>query len=413
VSTPAPPGGAAARAACAAEVLVVGGGPAGVAAALACARRGHEVLLVDRARFPRDKPCGEGLLPQAMRALDRLGLGERVRRLALPLDRLGFAVVGGPEASAELCGADGEPAPGWGVTRLQLDATLLEAARTEPGVTVLEGVAATAPLTDGTRVRGVATTVGPIAARAVVIADGLRSRLRAALGLERGPHRRPRLGLRVHLEVPRLPWGRAVQVLIEPGLEHYLTPVGPHMLEVAVLGEARVFARAQLAAPTLLRHLRAHPVLGAALDGAEPLGPPLGRALGAGPFRQRARRLVLDGALLAGDAASYLDAITGEGIGLALESGRAAGETVAAALAAGRSDARALASFAPAHARIVRDADRLTTLVLLLVRFPSLARRAVSALARHPALFQRLLQVQAGAPFATLPPRDWARLVTG
>ena len=97
------------------DVIIAGAGPAGCATALACARRGLEVLLVDRAHFPRDKACGEGLLPSGVGALAELGLLADVRRMALPLDGVAFAVDAddGPVATAAF--PDGDRAPPYGL----------------------------------------------------------------------------------------------------------------------------------------------------------------------------------------------------------------------------------------------------------------------------------------------------------
>src|SRR6185312_6368833 len=126
------------------DVVIAGAGPAGSAAALACARRGLEVLLVDRARFPRDKACGEGILPSGVGALAELGLLAEVRRIAQPLDGVAFAVDEDDAPIAVAGFPDGEAAPpyGLGVRRLALDALLVDAVRAQPTATVLEGVAA-------------------------------------------------------------------------------------------------------------------------------------------------------------------------------------------------------------------------------------------------------------------------------
>jgi flavin-dependent dehydrogenase len=380
-----------------ADVVVVGGGPAGVAVALGAARRGLEVVLVDRARFPRDKPCGEGLLPTAVTALARLGLLAEVRRHAYRIDGVRFIVPGGPSAEHAFVDAAGAPAYGLGAQRRALDALLLDAARAEPGVTVLEGVEAVGVVRRGDgAVCGLTTTLGPIGARVVVGADGLRSRVRALIGLDAQSPSPSRLGLRLHFDLgdgPELP--RCVRVLVAPDVEYYLTPVARRRLQVAVLGSQRAFARIGLSAASVRAHVQGQ-IEG--LDGARAVA--VDRPLGAGPLRQRTRGVVRDGALLCGDAAGYVDAITGEGIGLALAGGLAAAEALAAAaqLHAGREPlpARALAGYARAHRALVRDADRLTALVLACAARPWLARRAVAVLDRHPALFAHLLAVQAG-----------------
>jgi menaquinone-9 beta-reductase len=405
------------------DVVIAGAGPAGCATALACARRGLEVLLIDRARFPRDKACGEGLLPSGVAALAELGLLASVRRQSLRLDGLGFAIDAddGPVAFARFP-ADDPRAPdyGLGVRRLKFDALLLDAVRAQATATVLEGVAAHALVLRDGAVTGVDTDVGTISARVVVAADGLRSRLREQLDLARAPRRRAdrvdgRIGLRAHLAVAALPFGACVRILVGRALEYYLTPLSSTELQLAVLGTTAAFARANLSAATFHDHLQAHPRLGPLLAGAVAID----RPLGAGPFRQCVKSVVTDGALLAGDAAGYVDAITGEGIGAALRQGLAAGDAIAEAVAAAGHRSRAplsaaaLEPYARAHAALARDGNRLTELVLVLARHPWLARRAVASLERRPALLQRLLRVQSGAPLSSVPLRDWAMLVAG
>jgi flavin-dependent dehydrogenase len=383
------------------EVAVVGAGPAGVATALGCARRGLEVALLDRAHFPRDKPCGEGLLPQAVDALAALGLLSRVAPHACRLDGIVFSVAGGPRAQADFCDGAGAPAFGLGVRRRVLDALLVEAARAQPGVTLLEGVTARDLQFRGAQVTGLQTSVGPLEAEVVVAADGLRSPMRARLGLELPARRPPRLGLRVHFRLPHaLAPPRLVEVLVSGAIEYYLTPVADDELEVAVLGPARAFAALELSAATLVAHLLSaateNPELGARLQGAVALD----RPLGAGPFRQRARAVVTSGALLVGDAAGYFDALTGEGVGLALASGDAAAQAIFGALSTGGGaapTARALAPYARAYRALIRSSDRLARLALFFARRPRRARFAISTLARSPSLFHRLLAVQAGA----------------
>ncbi|HEY2744176.1 MAG TPA: FAD-dependent oxidoreductase, partial [Polyangia bacterium] len=292
------------------DVVIAGAGPAGCATALACARRGLEVLLVDRARFPRDKPCGEGLLPTGVGALAELGLLAAVRRTALRLDGVGFSVDddGAPVAFAEFPAGERAPAYGLGVRRLAFDALLVEAVRAQPTATVLEGVAARAPLrgSDGA-VCGLATDVGPIEARVVAAADGLRSRLRAALGLSRPAARgdsggAARVGLRAHLRVAAPPFGPRVRIIVGRALEYYVTPLSGTEVQLAILGTRAAFARAALSAATFAAHVAEHPRLGPLFFARPPTGasgdPMLGRALGAGPFRQRVAAVVGDGALL-------------------------------------------------------------------------------------------------------------------
>jgi flavin-dependent dehydrogenase len=401
------------------DVVIAGAGPAGCAMAIGCARRGLEVVLLDRARFPRDKACGEGLNPAGVSALAQLGVLGATRAMALRLDGISFAVD-------DVCAWSAFPGDGLhasfglGVRRLDFDALMVAAARAQPTVTFLEGVTATAPLVADGRLIGLATDAGPIRARVVTAADGLRSRLRAQLGLDLPePGDGARVGLRLHLRVPSLPYGHSVHVLLDrtrgdasPGasrsrrtpvpIEHYLTPIAPDVVQVAVLGTRDAFARLGLCAPTLVPLLLAQPQLGPLLRDATPLDPPRG----AGPLRQRVREVICDGALLVGDAAGYVDAITGEGMDHALRGGLIAADLVAMALAASRGrdplPRAALVPWARAHAALVRDGNRLTELVLFLARHHRLARRAIASLARHPSLLAALLRVQSGAPLSSV-----------
>jgi flavin-dependent dehydrogenase len=397
------------------DVLVAGAGPAGVAAALAAARAGLEVIVVDRARFPRDKACGEGLLVRACEQLAALGLVEVVAARAVPIEAIAFATSDGRRrARGRLVDRDGRPAGGLGIRRLALDALLAAALAVEPGVRLVEECAARAPMMARGRVVGLKTERGPIAARGVVVADGLGSPLRGALGLDAAVAAGDgaRLGMRAHYRVERLPFGRAVEVRVGGGLEHYLTPVAADVIELAVLGTRRAFRAARLSARSFDGYLatRAPASLREALRGARPLGGDE-RVLGAGPLRRRARAVITDGALLCGDAAGYVDAITGEGVGLALESGAAAGEELARAVRSdGTARVSALERYARRHRALVRDADRLTELVLLLARSEAIAARAIGALAARPELLAALLRVHAGAPLSSVGLGRWARL---
>ncbi len=164
-----------------ADVAVVGGGPAGAAAAITLARAGRDVLLVDKARFPRDKCCGDGLTASALRQLDALGLDPRDvaswqpvqdvwlrspsgRSVAYPLPRDGgaFAVV---------------------ARRSDLDAALLDVARAE-GVKVFDGHGLWAAewLPGDDTIRLLVDGLGTVTARYAIGADGMWSPLRKALG---------------------------------------------------------------------------------------------------------------------------------------------------------------------------------------------------------------------------------------
>src|SRR3989442_788919 len=170
-----------------ADVAVVGAGPAGAAAALFAAQSGRRVVVFDRATFPRDKACGEGLMPPGPRMLDELGLHDAILGTGAP--RIHGIVI----AAA---GQVTEPSPfprgetGLGVRRLRFDAVLSSRLERDPLIDYQQGV--TVERVVPGRVPRVVTSAGEVGARAVAVADGLRSNLRRQLGRARGarpPHR--------------------------------------------------------------------------------------------------------------------------------------------------------------------------------------------------------------------------------
>lgn len=273
------------------DLLVAGGGPAGLATALHAARAGLSVTVRDPRVGLVDKACGEGLMPGALAAL--LGLG---------IDPPGHQLTGIRYLAAErMAEASFRHGPGRGVRRTTLHACL-RAAALEAGVAIEQEAVAevhqdeTGVLVDGTR------------ARFLVVADGLHSPLRRALGLQGRPAPRRRYGLRRHFATA--PWTSHVEVHWAADVEAYVTPVGPELVGVAMLTAAR---------GTFEDHLARFPALRARLAGVEG-----GAVLGAGPLRQRASARVSGRVLLVGDAGGYVDALTGEGIALALAQARSA-----------------------------------------------------------------------------------------
>ena len=335
------------------DVLVVGGGPAGLVTALHAARAGLSVTVLDKRSGDGDKACGEGLMPGALRGLAELGVDPP------GADITGITYRQGATAATTRFRAG----PGRGVRRTALHARLHHAV-TAAGVEVLEGAAAEV-LQHADHVEA-----GGLHARWLVGADGLHSPTRAALGLERRTTR-PRWGLRRHYALA--PWTDTVEVTWGGPGEVYVTPVGPDTVGVAVLTSAR---------GSFDDHLAAFPVLRERLAGAEPAS----TVRGAGPLRQDVRRRVAGRVLLVGDAAGYVDALTGEGIAVAVASAR----VLVQCLVAGDPQ-----RYEREWRRVSRP-YRVLTAGLLAARRSALAPGVVPAAAAAPWLFGRVVDRLAG-----------------
>ncbi|WP_336922925.1 NAD(P)/FAD-dependent oxidoreductase [Aquipuribacter sp. SD81] len=335
-----------------ADVVVVGGGPVGLASAVGAAAAGLTVAVVEPRDGPVDKACGEGLMPGAVDRLNRLGVDLAAAGGGHPFRGIRYLAPG------HAVTADFRAGPGLGVRRTVLSHALAERAR-ELGVRVVRARAGT-PVQDPAGV-----TVAGVRARWCLAADGLHSPVRRALGLARpsAPGAPARFGLRRHVRTA--PWSPWVDVLWAEDVEAYVTPVAPDLVGVAVLSSRRRSFDA---------HLQRLPQLAARLASAEPASP----VLGAGPLRQRVRRRRQGRVLLVGDAAGYVDALTGEGLRVGLA---AAEEAVACVLA---DDAR---DYERRLARVERR-PRVLTEGLLAVTSVPLARRAlVPAAQRLPGVF--------------------------
>lgn len=326
-----------------ADLLVVGGGPAGLATALHARRAGLSVIVIEPRAAPVDKACGEGLMPGGLAALQDLG----VDPAGLPLRGIAY-VDGTRRAEAEFRGG-----PGRGVRRIELHRCMAERAREAGTAFVSARVAELGQDAQGVHANG-------IRARWMVAADGLHSPVRRRLGVDARPGSPRRYGVRRHFGTQA--WSEFVEVWWSPAAEAYVTPVSDGVVGVAILGGG---GRAGL---------ESFPGLARRLEGAPVLGP----VRGAGPLRQVVSGRVRGRVLLVGDAAGYEDALTGEGISLAV---RQAGAAVSA-LVAGKP-----ALYEASWRRITRE-YRWLTRGLVLATVSLAARRVIVPLsATLPGVF--------------------------
>ena len=367
------------------DVLVAGGGIAGSAAAILLGRAGLRVELFERGEFPREKPCGEGLMPAGVAVLERLGLAGAVGGAPFRGVRYHF---GDQVATGPFPRAKGMPREGLAQRRAVLDRVLFEAAAATAGVRAHTRAAVEAPVRERGRVTGL--VVGGVTRHAglVVAADGAHSRLRRSLGLDMPP-RRPRIGMRAHFRLApgaaAPPW---VDIFLGVGHELYVTALPQGELMVAALAEVR---NVRAPAEALFeRWWRAQPRLAERLRGARRLT----TLRGALPLALRARRGFASGMVLLGDAAGSLDPITGCGMTQALVSAELLAGYAARGVAA--SDDW-LAEFERARRERLRDSALLTRGLLWLSRHPGLVPPALRALRAWPVLFSHLVGVAGSA----------------
>ncbi len=359
------------------DVLVVGGGPAGLAFAVAAATRGLDVAVLERRAGPVDKACGEGILPAGVRALATLGaLSALSPADATPFHELRWIDPAGPEARLAL------PAPGGlGVRRTALSAALRERARAV-GAELVEGAEVIDHVAGREEVRVGLAGGGERSGLVLVGADGLASPTRRRAGLDR-PRRGPRrFGLRQHFA--RAAWSDAVEVHFGRGAEAYVTPCGAGRVGVAFLFEREAGGRFE-------ELLERFPELRDRLLGAAPASDPLG----AGPLARAARSPVAHRLVLLGDAAGYVDAVTGDGLALAFGCALDLAALLPEALAHGAT-AAALQPYARAWRRRFRPYAAWTRAVLALSRHPPLRRRVIGVAGSAPRPFERLVAAAVG-----------------
>jgi flavin-dependent dehydrogenase len=304
------------------------------------------VVVVEPRAAPIDKACGEGIAHSAVDYLTRLG----VRLSGRPFYGIRYL------DAARRVDARFVAGPGLGVRRTTLQSALADRLA-ELGVDVVRE--RVGPISQNLS----SVTAAGITARYLAAADGLHSPIRRQLSLGGTPSADVRRGLRQHFAVA--PWTDLVEVYWSTLGEAYVTPVADDLIGVAILTSAR---------GTFESHLQAFPALQRRLAGADAAS----SVLGAGPLRQRVRRRVSGRVLLVGDAAGYVDALTGEGIAVALRTSAELVECV-------RRDEPA--SYEAAWRQVSRECRLLTGSLLWARNRPLLAPRIVPAAAALPGLY--------------------------
>jgi len=358
------------------DVFVIGGGPAGLAAAIAARQRGLQVMVADGMRPPIDKTCGEGLMPDGLIALERLGL-------RLPsADAYSFCGIRflGRTRSSDARFPDG--GCGLAVRRTVLHSVMIERAKRVGADLLWE-----------TPVRGISAEgvhVGKnfVKARWIVGADGSNSRVRRWAGLDACYRPRLRYAFRQHFRVA--PWTNYMEVHWGKHCQGYATGVSEEHVCVALASHDPNLR--------LERGLQDLPRLRARLKGAKPVSTERGAVTG----NRRLKRVWRGNVALIGDASGTVDAITGEGLGLAFSQ---------AVVLAKCMESGDLLPYQPEHRRLAMRPLLMARLMLTLDGRPRLQDRTLQVFQKHPQVFQRLLALHVGA----LPPQRlvWDGLTLG
>lgn len=394
-----------------AEVIVVGGGPAGSATAFFLASSGVDVLLLDRARFPRDKTCSEYLSPQASRILEAMGALAQVESAgAAQLKGMRVHAPNGRTIHGEFVASHGYKGyrdRGLAVRRTILDSILLERARSA-GVRVEEGARVVDLIRDVTgRVCGVETSAQSgsrkLSAPLVIGADGLRSVVGRRLGLIRPSGWPRRIALVAHFTgVDGV--SEFGEMYVDRGGYCGIAPVGNGLVNVAVVVPVSRAAEVAVDRTEFLESwIAERPRIAAMFKGAERTGP----VRATGPFASSAKRGWARGAALVGDSADFFDPFTGEGIYTALLGGEMlagyAAESVRAR-AGGERD-KPLGAYESARRSEFSGKWKVERLIATAVAFPSLINRAAGALSSRRDMADLLV----GVVGDFVPPREVLR----
>jgi len=382
------------------DVLVAGAGPAGAIAARALALRGARVLMVDRAAFPRPKLCGDTLNPGALRLLDGLGLVGGARQLGVPIAGM---IVTGPRTLGARTHVDARypnGQQGLALSRTVLDAWLVDEAvragvRFEPGVIVKGALTHDSP--DGVAVRGLVLTDARgistrVPASVTIGADGRRSAVaRSAQIPTRAPRAPRRWAYGASFASPR---AAAQEYFGEMHVRHGwyagIAQLAGGIATVCVVVERPSGIKDPLA--LMHAHLQRDKDLAGRFGHAQPLSD----VTVLGPVANDVASAGVPGLLLAGDAAGFVDPMTGDGVNMAITGAALAAEQAARVLETGDWTGAVERLDAARRAALAHDLRLQKTLRRLTSSKPALAAASLAARVA-PSVIRRVVARAGGA----------------
>jgi len=321
------------------DAVISGAGPAGCSAALFLARRGHHVLLLDKARFPRDKTCGDGVTAKASSLLEEMGVLEGIRRRCGDLPVFdGVTVSFSPGLLVQGRITPFKGASSHIIPRKELDNSILDCIKEQPSITFLDGTQVIDLIMEGSRVKGVTSSKGEYFGRIIIAADGFYSPIAKRLGLLNRQKEHLGFAIRAYFsDVEGLT--DAIELHYDQSMAPgygWVFPVGENRANVGV-GVITRFREQRGLKKLFEQFVSTNKFVATRLNHAtiEP-GSLKAWPLPLGSFQGKRGR---GNALLAGDAGSFVDPLTGEGIYYALQSGKYAAEAASRALSDDESNA--------------------------------------------------------------------------
>jgi len=397
-----------------AEVLIVGAGPAGAALAIELARKGRDVLIVERSAFPRDKPCGDCLNPGAVNQLRSLGVADRLYERLSPTPLRGWRIQAPDGLSLDLQfgkSDSGGAIVGWAVRRRDFDEALLDEA-IRAGARVQFGARVSNVLLERRRVVGVmcrdGAAVHEVYARFIVGADGIRSVVQRRLGLKGRKPRLRKIALVAHLD-GLVGSSELGELRVRGGHTCGYVGMGAGANLTLVVPESEAEAIAGRSSEFLSEVLRDFPEVAESLRRFRLETP----VMVTGPFDHPVRRAWTAGAALIGDAAGYYDPFTGQGVHQALWSARLVAPAIEMALRDPSVEVRALKNYGRQIRQSLLPKRTLQRVIEAAVSRPRVMSWFLSLMSRDAASASRVLRAVGDLdhPAGLLDPGVWSRLL--